>query len=64
MSYKALKSFSGVVSMKRGEVKDIKDQEIVKDLLRAGYIEDLGGEKTKTQKSAKSVKAKGGESNA
>ena len=64
MSYKALKAFSGAVSMKRGEIKDIKDQEIVKDLLRAGYIEEVGGEKAKTQKSAKSAKAKGGESNA
>jgi hypothetical protein len=41
MEYRALKSFSGLVSMRRGEVKKIKDKEIVKDLLRAGYIEPL-----------------------
>lgn len=61
MAYKALKSFSGIVSMRRGEEKDIKDQEVVKDLLRAGYIEEVGGEKPKTAKSSKPAKNKGGE---
>ena len=41
MEYKALVSFSGLVSMRKGEVKEIKDKEIVKDLLRAKYIEPL-----------------------
>ena len=41
MEYKALVSFSGLVSMRKDEVKDIKDKEIVKDLLRAKYIEPL-----------------------
>ena len=61
MAYKALKSFSGLVSMKKGDVKEIKDQEIVKDLLRAGYIEEIGGDKPKTEKSSKPSKNKGGE---
>lgn len=61
MAYKALKSFSGLVSMRRGEERDIKDQEIVKDLLRAGYIEEVGGSKPKTTKSSKPAKNKGGE---
>ena len=61
MAYKALKSFSGVVSMKRGEEKNIEDQEVVKDLLRAGYIEEVGGDKPKTAKSSKPAKSKGGE---
>lgn len=52
MVCKALVSFSGIVSMRRGEVKDIKDQEVVKDLLRAGYIEEVGGDKPKTEKSS------------
>lgn len=43
--YKALKSFSGVVSMRKGEVKDIQDDFIVADLKRAGYIEDYVEEK-------------------
>lgn len=39
--YKALKSFSGVVSMIEGEVKDISDTLIVNDLVKAGYIEEV-----------------------
>lgn len=38
--YKALKSFSGIISMRKGEVKDIQDDFIVTDLKNAGYIED------------------------
>lgn len=61
MAYKALKSFAGLVSMKRGEERDIKDEALVKDLLRAGYIVDLS-DKQKTTKSSKSSKQiKGGE---
>lgn len=62
MAYKALKSFSGLVSMKKGDIKEIKDQEIANDLLRAGYIEEVGGEKPKSSKSSvKPAKSKGGE---
>lgn len=61
MAYKALKSFSGLVSMRKGEEREIEDQEVVKDLLRAGYIEEVGGEKPKTTKSSKPAKNKGGE---
>lgn len=39
--YKALKSFGGIVSMKKGEVKDINDENIIKDLRNAGYIEEI-----------------------
>ena len=39
MKLKALKSFAGKVSMYAGEVREIKDQAIVNDLLRAGYAE-------------------------
>lgn len=39
--YKALKSFGGRVTMRRGEVKAISDPIIVKDLLNAGYIEEV-----------------------
>ena len=38
MMYRALKSFSGVISMSMGEVREITDQKIVNDLLNAGYI--------------------------
>ena len=43
--YKALKSFAGKVSMRKGEVKEINDKQIVKDLLNAGYIEEVKPEK-------------------
>lgn len=40
--FRALVSFSGVkISMVKGEVKEIKDAEIVKDLLNAKYIEAI-----------------------
>lgn len=39
--YKALVSFSGKVSMSKGEVREIKDNVIVEDLLRARYIEEV-----------------------
>lgn len=41
MKYKALISFSGVLSMKIGEIKEISDDNIVKDLVKAGYIEEV-----------------------
>ena len=37
--YRALRSFSGLVSMIKGEVKDIPNKWIAKDLLACGYIE-------------------------
>ena len=39
--FKALKSFGGKISMKKGETKDINDENIAKDLLNAGYIEEI-----------------------
>lgn len=39
--HKALKSFSGIISMYKGETREIKDAEIVADLLKAGYIEEV-----------------------
>ena len=36
--YKALKSFTGKIRMQKGQVADIKDKEIIDDLLNAGYI--------------------------
>lgn len=39
--YEALKSFSGAVSMSVGDVRDISDVNIAKDLLRAGYIREI-----------------------
>lgn len=39
MQYKALISFSGLISMAEGEVREIEDPAIVNDLLKAGYIQ-------------------------
>ncbi len=61
MAYRALTSFAGVVSMAQGDTIEKLDSEIAKDLLRAGYIEEIGGDKPKTEKSSKSSKNKGGE---
>ena len=44
MLYKSLKSFCGLVNMKKGETKELTDEAIVKDLLRAGYIEPVKAE--------------------
>lgn len=59
--YKATKSFSGIVSMKKGEIKDLKDNFIIKDLLNAGYIEKVKEEvkkvETKIEEEVKEIKA-------
>jgi hypothetical protein len=39
--YRAIIGFSGLINMKKGEVKEIKDKALVKDLLKAGYIEEV-----------------------
>lgn len=39
--HKALKSFSGVISMHEGETREIEDAAIVADLTKAGYIEEV-----------------------
>lgn len=57
LMYKANKSFSGVVTMKKGDVREIKDVEVAKDLIRAGYVIELADEsKPKTTSSKKSSK--------
>lgn len=48
--YKATTSFSGIVNMKKGDVKEINNEEVAKDLLRAGYVIELADE-SKTQDS-------------
>lgn len=52
--HKALKSFSGVISMHEGETREIEDAEIVADLTKAGYIEEV-----KPKRSGRSVKKSG-----
>lgn len=45
--FKALKSFTGKVKMQKGQVADIKDKDIIEDLLNAGYIEEVKEEAKK-----------------
>ena len=63
--YRAIKSFSGLIRMTTGEVRDISDPSIVEDLLKAGYIEEFPPkveEETKKSK-AKKTKKKGAKKN-
>ena len=39
--HKALKSFSGVISMYEGETRSIDNAELVADRPKAGYIEEV-----------------------
>lgn len=44
MTVKAVKGFSGVrFNMHAGEVREVNDTETVRELLRIGYLEDVGG---------------------
>lgn len=54
-TFKATKSFSGIISMKKGDVKEIKDENVAKDLLRAGLV--IGQESEDKPKATPSKKA-------
>ena len=41
MKVRALVGFVGLVSMRKNDVKDIRDKKIVTDLIRAGYVEPI-----------------------
>lgn len=45
--YKALVSFSGLVTATKDQEIEIKDKYIIKDLLQAGYIEEIKKETSK-----------------
>lgn len=57
MKVKALKSFGGKISMYAGEVRDIKDEFILNDLLRAGYVEPEAQEAVIVEKPVEKAKA-------
>lgn len=62
MEYKAKVNFSGKISMYVGEVRTIADEGIAKDLLNAGYIEEIKpAEKVKPVKGKSDKKDKGTE---
>ena len=58
MSYRALTSFSGLISMATGEIRDIKDASLIKDLLKIGYIEEYNPEQI-SEKNTSNKKRKG-----
>ena len=76
MAFKATISFSGrKISMKKGDVRDITDEALAKDLLKAGYVIELeeskpleskpeaSKPKTSSKKTAKKAVKEVGESN-
>lgn len=54
MELEALKTFSGVISKKKGQVWDEKDSKLSKDLIAAGYAKPI-----KKEKKTATVKNKG-----
>lgn len=66
--YKAIKSFSGIISMKKGDEREIKDEDVAKDLLRAGLVIGLESEEkpkaTASSKKTAKKKAEDGDSDA
>jgi len=60
MIYRALRSFSGVISVSEGSEVDINDKAIETDLLNAGYIakieETIKGNPKSTKKVSKKSK--------
>lgn len=52
--YRAKIGFSGLhLSMRKGEVREIKDKDLIKDLLSANYIELVAEEKPKKETKSK-----------
>ena len=47
--YKALKSFCGIVTMRRGETRELTDKTVINDLIKAGYIEEMQPAKKSTK---------------
>lgn len=62
MRYRALVSFTGLVSMAKDEVREISDLSIANDLLKAKYIEevkaDIGTDVPEPKKKTRSQKRK------
>lgn len=62
MMYKALISFTGLVSMAKGDVREISDISLANDLIKARYIEEAkkdAPQKKVTEKKPRSPRSKG-----
>ena len=53
MKIKALVPFSGVLTMAPGEVREYSNKEVITDLLKAGYIEEVTASPKKSGKKSK-----------
>ena len=51
--YRAKVGFSGLINMRKGEARDIKDKNLIQDLLKANYIELVEEEKPKKEVKSK-----------
>lgn len=58
---KAKTSFAGLVTMGAGEIKEIENAEILKDLVLAGYVEECKSSSTTAPKTPAKSKKKGEE---
>ena len=50
LMYRALTTFVGAISMRKGEVRAIENKAVAADLVRAGYVEKVKAEETKPKK--------------
>lgn len=55
MLVKALKTFAGKISMGVGEVREIFDTKLAKDLLRAGHVVEVKAQKAEPKPEPKPV---------
>lgn len=51
--YKALKTFCGIVSMRRGTEKEINDDAVAQDLISAGFVVAVDSSKPVKEKDEK-----------
>lgn len=62
MVYRALRSFSGVISMTAGEERELKDQYLIDDLLKTGYIlpvREMSDDRSPLKENEKAKKKRG-----
>lgn len=57
MKVRALISFTGIVSMRKGEERELADKRVLKDLLNCKYVEEVE-EKKSTRKGVKKDESK------
>lgn len=59
MLYMATISFSGIISMSKGEIREITDSSLVEDLTKAGHIIEYKATKKADVTDKKTTKRKG-----